>query len=74
MKWEYKIIETGKSNKGWLKGIYSQGKEIGDNDMNQLGQEGWELVSAFAVSGSAPGFGTKANPDQVFMIFKRPIV
>jgi len=71
LKWEYKVIETGKDTKGLLKGLYSQGKKLEDNALNELGKEGWELVSAVAVGGSGPGFGTKANPDQVFMIFKR---
>ena len=67
MKWEYKIIETGKS-----KGLLFQSKELNVAVLNELGNEGWELVSAFSVSGSAPGFGTKAQPDQVFLILKRP--
>lgn len=69
MKWEYKLIEIGKDKgqKGWF-----QTKELGNTELNILGQEGWELVTALSVSGSAPGFGTKAQPDQVFFIFKRP--
>jgi len=67
MKWEYKIIEAGKS-----KGMLFQSKELSADTLNQLGNEGWELVTALSVSGSAPGFGTKASPDQVFFIFKRP--
>lgn len=66
MKWEYKIIETGKS-----KGVLFQSKEVGADELNKLGEEGWELVTALSVSGSAAGFGTK-KPDQVFFIFKRP--
>ena len=68
MKWEYKIIEVGKS-----KGVLFQSKELKIDEFNELGKEGWELVSALSVAGSAPGFGTKAQPDQVFLIFKRPI-
>jgi len=67
MKWEYKVIEVGKS-----KGLLFQSKELKADDLNKLGNEGWELVTALSVSGSAPGFGTKAQPDQVFFIFKRP--
>ena len=66
MKWEYKVIEAGKS-----KGMLFQSKELKADELNKLGEEGWELVTALSVSGSAPGFGTKAQPDQVFFIFKR---
>jgi hypothetical protein len=69
MKWEYKIIETGKT-----KGLLFQSKKLDCDELNRLGQEGWELVSAFSVGGSAPGYGTKASPDQVFLIFKRQLI
>jgi len=52
MKWEYKVIEVGKS-----KGLLFQSKELKADDLNKLGNEGWELVTALSVSGSAPGFG-----------------
>lgn len=67
MKWEYKIIEVGKS-----KGFLFQTKDLSVDPLNELGKEGWELVSSFSVSGSAAGFGTKHQPDQVFLILKRP--
>jgi len=70
MKWEYKIIEVGKT-KTHAFGLMSSSKELDDSELNKLGEEGWELVSTLSVSGSAVGFGTKAKPDQTFFIFKR---
>lgn len=67
MKWEYKVVEVGKS-----KGLMFKSKELNTDDLDKLGDEGWELVNAVSVGSSAPGFGTKAQPDQVFFIFKRP--
>ena len=68
MKYEYKVIEVGET-KGWL---FKQ-KTLNEDEFNVLGREGWELVSGFSVGGSAPGYGSKKHPDQIFLIFKRPL-
>lgn len=68
MKYEYKVIEVGKT-KGWL---FKQ-RTLSESEFNELGKVGWELVSAFSVGSSAPGYGSKKHPDQIFLIFKRPI-
>lgn len=68
MKFEYKVIEVGQT-KGWL---FKQ-RTLSEDEFNLLGREGWELVSAFSVGSSAPGYGSKKHPDQIFLIFKRTL-
>jgi len=68
MRWEYKIVEVGDD-----KGSVFKSKTMNVDALNDLGAEGWELVNTVSVSGAAAGFGTKPKPDQVFMIFKRPL-
>jgi len=59
MKWEYKIVE-------YSIGTFSQDKPPEAGELNKLGEEGWELVSAFqAVSGYGKGMG-------VILVFKKP--
>ena len=43
MKWEYKTIKLGAS--GFFGGKVNEGEL--DTEMNQLGEQGWELVNAF---------------------------
>lgn len=43
MKWEYKTIKL--ATKGFLGGKFDENQL--DEYMNQLGQEGWELVTSF---------------------------
>ena len=69
MKFEYKVIEVGET-KGWM---FKQ-RTLNEDEFNVLGKEGWELVSALSVGSSAPGYGTKKHPDQIFLIFKRLLV
>jgi hypothetical protein len=59
-KWEYKIIN-----------IRSENYRLDPNaatQLNQLGEEGWELVSITSVN-----FKTGAT-DNIAMVFKRPVV
>jgi hypothetical protein len=59
MWWEYRIIE-------YSFGVYNKDKPPEADELNKLGDEGWELVSAFqAVSGYGKGLGA-------ILIFKRP--
>lgn len=64
-QWEYKVAEVGET-----KGLLFQSKELKAEQFNELGREGWELVTAISVGGGAAGFGTKKT-DRVFLIFKR---
>ena len=49
MKWEYKTIKLATT--GFLGGKLDERKL--DDYMNQLGEQGWELVSAFDTNQSA---------------------
>jgi hypothetical protein len=62
MQWEYKTIKL--QTKGFLGGKFDEAAL--DEFMNQLGSEGWELVT---------GFDTNQNYGQtrdIVVIFKRP--
>ena len=61
MQWEYKTIKL--STKGFLGGKFDEAAL--DEVMNQLGSEGWELVT---------GFDTNQRPGEtrdIVVIFKR---
>jgi hypothetical protein len=58
-KWEYKIINIRSENYRLDPNSASQ--------LNQLGEEGWELVSITSVN-----FKTGAT-DNIAMVFKRPV-
>jgi hypothetical protein len=63
MKWEYKAIKLDAA--GWV----SQGQvneAALEAEMNRLGSQGWELVSAFDTNRG--GGGTR----DVIAVFKRP--
>ncbi|MCP4217495.1 MAG: DUF4177 domain-containing protein [bacterium] len=60
MKWEYNTVEIESESYGLI-------DEVQLNDeMNQLGQEDWELVSAVATN------STKGQTSSVLLLFKRP--
>ena len=61
MKWEYKTVKI--ETKGFLGGKFDENKL--DQFMNQLGAQGWELVSSF---GTAQSFGESRD---IVVIFKR---
>lgn len=61
VKWEYMTI--AKDVQGWL-GIKVNPAEI-DEDLNRLGREGWELVSAFDTS--------DGSTCHLVFVFKRPV-
>jgi len=63
VKWEYKIIKT--SAKGMLGGKVDQGSL--ETNMNEMGREGWELVSAFDTSQEL------GKTRDVLLLFKRPL-
>lgn len=62
MKWEYKTIKL--STTGFIGGKLDEDKL--DQLMNNLGRDGWELVSAFDTNQS---YGASRD---VIAIFKRP--
>ena len=61
MMWEYKTIKLT------LEGVFRKqiNPEDFDTSLNQMGREGWELVT---ILGSAIGFG---ETNEVVAIFKR---
>ena len=63
MKWEYKTVKLK------VAGFWGVGldPEKADEFINQFGQEGWELVSAFDLSEGA------GISKEVILIFKRPL-
>ncbi len=66
-QFEYKAIEVGES-----KGAIQKQRTLYENEFNDLGKQGWDLVVGFSVTG---GSATSAvnEPGQVFLIFKRPL-
>ena len=62
MKWEYKTIKL--ATKGFAGGKLDETKL--ENFMNELGSQGWELVSAFDTN---QAYGESR---EVVVIFKRP--
>ena len=63
MKWEYKTIKLP------TEGLWSAGaldESALDAAMNEIGDDGWELVSAFSTN---KGFGESRD---VVVMFKRP--
>jgi len=55
-QWEYRVLTTGT----FFKGVKDEDLEA---ELNQLGEEGWELV----------GFRTIENSNQAQAVFKRPL-
>jgi len=55
-QWEYRVLTTG----SFFKGVKDEDLEA---ELNQLGEEGWELV----------GFRTIENSNQAQAVFKRPL-
>lgn len=64
MKWEYMTVFF--EAHGWFQGGKLDGQNLTDR-LNRLGQEGWELVSAFDTN--VQGGGTR----DVVMVLKRPM-
>lgn len=83
-RWEYKVISTtsGNNRTGDGAGLFSH-IEPSEASINQLGNEGWELVSSYLemetafpdLSGSnlLAGYQPNVRPQAVVMIFRRPI-
>ncbi len=63
MKWEYQTVTLD------VVGVWGIKFDVDEaqNFTNQLGAEGWELISAFAVNEAA------GRSKEVVFIFKRPI-
>jgi hypothetical protein len=62
MRWEYQTLAV---EHGWFSGGHIDAEDVNDQ-LNGLGQEGWDLVSAFDTNGN----GTTRF--SVF-VFKRPL-
>ncbi len=63
MKWEYQTVTLSVVGTWGVKFDVDEAQ----NFTNQLGAEGWELISAFAVNEAA------GRSKEVVFIFKRPI-
>lgn len=61
MKWEYKVINNRKFSEDTSAHIDPFYSDLGIDELNQLGDDGWELVSYSCFSGGNPA-----------AIFKRP--
>ncbi len=62
MKWKYKTIKF--APKGWFTGGRVDERQL-DDLMNELGQDGWELVSGFNVT---QAYGSSKS---IVFIFKK---
>ena len=63
MRWEYKVLKVSATG-FWVSGKVDQ-DEL-ERELNRLGVEGWELVSAFDTSGG------QGYTRDVFLTLKRP--
>lgn len=64
-KWEYKIVMS--ELKGFIKSKLDPAMEAG---MNELGGEGWELISCSPMSGNNTG-AWGASTSNFVLVFKR---
>lgn len=66
MRWEYKTVNVEMP----FKGLFANFKKVDESDLdkwfNDLGRDGWELVSAFQPSPST-------NTTYMLFFFKRPV-
>ncbi|MDU6114996.1 MAG: DUF4177 domain-containing protein [Paeniclostridium sordellii] len=84
-KWNYKVVEyysdqTGRTGSGALN---PSTVSIPENELNELGKQGWELVSSHIENETAyPNFGNSeyvtglqpnVRPQKVVLLFKKPL-
>ena len=84
-KWDYKVVEyysdqTGRTGSGALN---PSTVSIPENELNELGKQGWELVSSHIENETAyPNFGDSeyvtglqpnVRPQKVVLLFKKPL-
>ena len=71
--WEYKIVNLSPASSG----INATGNKIKETDekiLNELGSEGWELISAVPMDSLSPKFGVSCTATEwVSCIFKRKL-
>lgn len=70
MKWEYKTVKL-QPNSFFDEGKPSFESFEADKLINQLGQNGWELVSTEGIIDAA--FGHYPTTEAVILFFKRPL-
>lgn len=63
-EWEYKIVELADG------GLPGGGDEVSEAQLNDLGEEGWELATA--LTGSKTGLGGRPKSKTDALVFKRP--
>lgn len=73
IQWEYKILNLKTIGSG-LNASGNKIKPEDENELNKLGLEGWELVSAVTMNSLAVRFGTMATATEfVSCVFKRKL-
>jgi hypothetical protein len=85
IRWEYKIVKyfnQGYERTGSEAGKYSS-VIVPENELNELGKQGWELVSTtLEMETSYPNFGSaeyvtgiqpNVRPQDIICIFKKPL-
>ncbi|MCM1484243.1 MAG: DUF4177 domain-containing protein [Muribaculaceae bacterium] len=78
-KWEYKILQIWGMDRG---SFFSKGIQVPEDELNRLGDEGWELVDVYSrVETVHPNFGNSqyvtglqpnTRTEAIFYVFKRP--
>ncbi len=63
-QWEYKTFVMEQKSSFWGYSNFEE-KEVIENELNELGQEGWELVSGI------PNAELHGKTTKVMLIFKR---
>ncbi|MFH5843349.1 DUF4177 domain-containing protein [Haladaptatus sp. CMAA 1909] len=64
-EWEYKIVELSDG------GLFGGSEEPTEADLNELGEEGWELASS--LTGSNKTLGGRPKSETSALVFKRPV-
>ena len=63
-QWEYKIVDLEDG------GFIGDGEEASEDVLNQLGEQGWELVESLTGSHTKLGSGVQTRTSG--LVFKRP--
>ena len=71
-QWEYKVVNTAGLISRWTKKGVEKDLAVLEQQMNQLGAEGWEMIefTTIPVTGS---WSTKITAYQYIAYFKRPL-
>lgn len=64
--WEYKTVVIGQKSSFWGSSNF-QDSGIIENQLNLLGQQGWELIS------TVPNSEELGQTNKILFVFKRPL-